>query len=548
MNGGQSTGYFQIKRGVRQGDPLSPYLFVLVIETLARVIRRDEGVSGVKLGDKEIRQIMYADDITIFVKDVNSAEKLKRILEDFEHVSGLKVNKDKTNFIWLGNEREKPGSILFGHSVEEIKILGVYFSRNLKRKNEVNYKEILSRIKRLVGWWKQRDLTIFGRIQLLKTYALSKINYISSLIVVPHDIFREVERISFEFVWGGKDRIKRKILYQDYRFGGLRMNNFEIFVKSQRLMWLKRLLNEEELSGWKASFDFCCSKIGGRFVFLCNYDIGKMDLKNIPPFYIELLRVWQEIKKCRFYEDNKRNPIIFNNTDVCIRNKTVYDEELFKKGICMVGDLMENRIMKPYAHFWNMGIKGESLLKIHDICSIIPDEYKEGNFMHIDTSRYDIYLKFSDNIESLSGLKSRKVYDYFIKQLQNDYDLQVRDGHSQFSFTDVELRNIFSRVKGSILCSKLREFQFKLLHGAVYTNENLFKFGFTSDDLCSFCKQEVETYPHLFLKCQLVHSLWEKVVRHLKLFEIGLGSWDEIFIGLTGKSPRINLCNTVIFC
>ena len=101
--------------------------------------------------------------------------------------------------------------------------------------------------------------------------------------MVPHDIFREVERISFEFVWGGKDRIKRKILYQDYRFGGLRMNNFEIFVKSQRLMWLKRLLNEEELSGWKASFDFCCSKIGGRFVFLCNYDIGKMDLENIPP-------------------------------------------------------------------------------------------------------------------------------------------------------------------------------------------------------------------------------------------------------------------------
>ena len=150
----------------------------------------------------------------------------------------------------------------------------------------------------MVGWWKQRDLTIFGRIQLLKTYVLSKLNYISSLIVVPKEVFKEVEKVSFEFVWGGKDRIKRKLLYQDYEFGGLRMNNFEIFVKCQRLMWLKRLLNGDELLGWKASFDFSCSKVGGRFVFLCNYDTSKMDLKKIPPYYVDILKVWQELKKC----------------------------------------------------------------------------------------------------------------------------------------------------------------------------------------------------------------------------------------------------------
>ena len=72
-------------------------------------------------------------------------------------ISGLKVNNDKTNFMWLGKDNELPGPIGFGNTVHEVKILGVYFTRDVKRKEELNYKEILSKIKRLLGWWKQRD-------------------------------------------------------------------------------------------------------------------------------------------------------------------------------------------------------------------------------------------------------------------------------------------------------------------------------------------------------------------------------------------------------
>ena len=131
----------------------------------------------------------------------------------------------------MGKETEISGVQLFGNVVEEVKILGIYFTRNLKRKEDLNYKEILSKIKRLVGWWKQRDLTIMGKVQLLKTYVLSKFNYVSSLITVPKSILEEVERISFDFIWRGKDRIKRKILYQDYEFGGLRMTNYETLLR-----------------------------------------------------------------------------------------------------------------------------------------------------------------------------------------------------------------------------------------------------------------------------------------------------------------------------
>ena len=246
MNGGRSTGYFDIKRGVRQGDPLSPYLFLLAIEILAQAIRRDSAIKGVCFGEHEVRQILYADDISLFVRDKQSIIKLHSIFEDFGKISGLIVNKGKTNFLQLGKRDEIPDMPQFGTLVDEVKILGVHFSLDVKVKDDLNYKEILSKIKRLLAWWKERDLTLMGKIHLLKTYALSKLNYVSALLAIPQWVFTEVEKITFEFLWRGKDRIKRKIMYQDYAKGGLRMINFKLFVKTQRIMWLKRLLYGEK--------------------------------------------------------------------------------------------------------------------------------------------------------------------------------------------------------------------------------------------------------------------------------------------------------------
>ena len=112
-----------------------------------------------------------------------------------------------------------------------------------------------------------------GKIHLLKTYALSKLNYISSLLVVPNWVLSEVEKITFDFLWNGKDRIKRNIMYQDYKNGGMRMNNYSLSIKAQRIGWLKRLLYGEKHMGWKMYFDYCSRSVGGRFIFLCDYEL-----------------------------------------------------------------------------------------------------------------------------------------------------------------------------------------------------------------------------------------------------------------------------------
>ena len=97
------------------------------------------------------------------------------------------------------------------------------------------------------------------------------------------------------------------------------------------------------------------------------------------------------------------------------------------------------------------------------------------------------------------------MYAYFTKELQKSYTLMIKDGHNNFNLGDKEFREIFVRPRSSTLINKCREFQFMLLHGAVYTKEQLKNFNFVTDNLCSFDQHEPETYVHLFLNCGKVN-------------------------------------------
>ena len=120
-------------------------------------------------------------------------------------------------------------------------------------------------------------------------------------------------------------------------------------------MWVKRLLYGEKYSGWKVTFDHFFRSLGGRIIFLCNYDIKKMDLNGIPLFYIDMLKAWQELDKCRHFGENKNNPLIFNNKCICLSNKTIFDVELFQKGIFQASYIIVRGHLKPILHFYNLG-------------------------------------------------------------------------------------------------------------------------------------------------------------------------------------------------
>ena len=131
-NCGFSSENFMVTRGVRQGCPLSAYLFITVVELLAIKIRNDRSIEGIRLGDQEIKVIQMADDTTSFLKDSGSLDKMLEVLDKFHTYAGLKLNLTKSEVMWLGNDKENNNSPSGLKMVKGAKALGIYFSYDKK--------------------------------------------------------------------------------------------------------------------------------------------------------------------------------------------------------------------------------------------------------------------------------------------------------------------------------------------------------------------------------------------------------------------------------
>ena len=107
MNGGYSTGYFQLHRGTKQGDPLAPYLFILVIEILISLIRQNENIKGIFVNGHEFKQCVFADDTTYFLRDLESLQELKKTISNFSRFTSLCVNFEKSEIAWIGAKKEQ---------------------------------------------------------------------------------------------------------------------------------------------------------------------------------------------------------------------------------------------------------------------------------------------------------------------------------------------------------------------------------------------------------------------------------------------------------
>ncbi len=156
INNGNTSVYFKLERGVRQGCPLSAYLFILAIEILANKIRYEKNITGLKIDNKIIKLTLLADDLILILKDLLSVENVLKLLRKFSHCSGLKINIDKTKAKSIGRSLTPDN---YPHGVSWIKTpletLGIYITNNHDDNLNFNFKPKLATLKILLSIWKQ---------------------------------------------------------------------------------------------------------------------------------------------------------------------------------------------------------------------------------------------------------------------------------------------------------------------------------------------------------------------------------------------------------
>lgn len=255
---GSPTKPFKLHRGLRQGDPLSPFLFNLIVETLSLVIQKatNQGLwEGVEIsrGGSKITHLQYADDTVIFCPPViDHLLNIKKMLILFQLASGLQVNFHKSSLHGIHTEdswlRSAARALLCKVGGFPFSYLGLPLGGCSSRLS--TWDPILKKIEGKLSTWKGSLLSMAGRLTLIKASISSLPMYYMSLFPIPKGIIDKINKLQRQFLWSGNSGktvlalASWDLLELPKIFGGLGCSSLLNRNLSLLFKWIWRYLHE----------------------------------------------------------------------------------------------------------------------------------------------------------------------------------------------------------------------------------------------------------------------------------------------------------------
>ena len=499
-------------RGCRQGDPVSPYIFVICAEILGIAIRENRRIEGITIYGHEHKISQYADDTTLVIKkDKANLNRVLDTLKFFHSTSGLKVNIEKTKVVQLGVrgdgrminlEKEKL------ELTEEFVLLGVTFNVNeLDKITDKNCTLKFPKMKKTLRQWKRRHLTINGKISVFKSLISSMITHILLSLPSPSQEFiYEYENILKDFLWGGKPpKYRREILEYPNNLGGLQLHNLQRFSMSLKMTWLRRLLLSD--SGW-TTFALTheidkCWLYGDKYLEKKKNTIKNAFWKEVVTSMYDLRKIMKPITDYDYlswplWDDNLVRLPDINKLKVC--------------GVNVVADLLNSS--------WEVLTKATieqtrnvnlNFLEYMAIKQCITRFIKNAKKDRVNIGPYRPYML------NLAFSQKKGCQDIYYKTGQ--YGEKLLDEISvKWDILDVDSKDIkmsMALFKQTTRNMYLMDIQFKLWHNRVATRFILYRMNITENENCIYCDQ-LETNAHAFVLCERAQMFWRDVKLYLQ--------------------------------
>ena len=519
LNNGYVSQQFKLGRGTRQGDPISGYLFILVIELLSIAIRANPQIKGIKIGEVELKLSQFADDTTVTLANEESVVHLFEVLDLFAKCSGLKVNKDKTQATGLGAWKDKKKDV-HGLKIADdpLKILGIWFSHNKKLMHDRNVRGKIERMKSSLTVWNSNGLTIQGRIMILKTLGLSQLIYPLINLHIAQETLAEIDKFAFQFIWKGpkKAKIKRSTLIGDYSEGGLKAPCIFTMYKRLKCSWVNRLANEKEGTRWNFLIKEQLKSVGGiNYLLQSKYCVKKLP-SRLSKFYSEILEIYAQVNKCN--EKPTQVPeimsqMINNNQFITLEGRSIYSPILKRYKLDRVYNWIKNG--KPLT-LQDINLQGDnkiSWLYYNQIISAIPKDWKKAI-----AGQPDYQQKTEPDAGEILGkleiARRTKPATAIFTAIEKWNETTARKELSQW-YKKFQLLRMITKE------TKLRMFQFKFLHRIIPTGKALYLYKLRENPYCYRCTQNNEervtdTILHCLVNCPEVREFWEALTN---LFE-----------------------------
>ena len=530
MTNGFQSEYFDISRGIRQGDSLSALLYIVQFEPLMSKIRQSKNVEGVTLNLKNINEritikgCQYVDDSNNSLKNINCVPEFFKILQIFEKVSGSKVNFSKTVCLTVDEKLVDPNGLL-DPTIGPEKVLGIPLGKNRENNNEFWEKRI-QKLETKLNIWRLRNLSFEGKTLIIRSLGISQITNAIEALCVKEEHIERVNKLLFDFLWSGKNyKIKKEICFLPREHGGLNVVDIKTLIKVKRVQWVIRCLKDQTGQPWSKLIENylrCLDNVFGiRFFALKVTDSSDL-IKNamIPRFYKECIDYFQEL--CRIGSIRHDNEIVWCNDKYKFRGKTLSIGHWSRSGFKLIGDFYENGSLNDNYIKSSLSFKSGFFFEMWRIRKTLPQLYEAShtNTELIDGERnfiLDMHISIPNiGMKPLRELSAKEIYSVFIQQnkpISTSFDYWA----DKLNDDNINWETWFRiNTMNKFLPRPVKDFNWKIIYNLVNTNMRL-RLMKLSQGKCDICKLEGkdvnENLEHLLATCPNSRRTWVFIQR-----------------------------------
>ena len=504
MVNGIQSGHFLPSRGLRQGDPLSPYLFLLCAEGFSKLLKcatHEGSIQGVAAASKgpKISHLFFADDSLLFCRArMEDCNKLMEILKCYEKASGQCVNSDKSGIWFSSNTRNED-------KITAMNILNIHRPMNqdsylglpliFGRSKRQVFRAIREKIEARTQSWGSKLLSYAGKGLLIQTVAQTIPLFVMSCFKLPKSFCHDVNMLIAGFWWGDKDS-KRKI-------------------------------------HWKNWDSLCCSKLDGGLGFK---DLESFNLALLAKQWWRIMNnensVSFKVLKGKYFPNTSPKKVLKSPCSSFLWNSLLEGRKVVEEGAYWrVGD---GKLIEVWQDAWlnkEPDFKATHPLQTPTplkVAALINEEVRTWKVEMVN----DLFTKTDASIITSIQLSKRSNPD---KQIWRDSSIGLLTVKSAYYYA----RRVLGKENSLIgqrkhlwrICwtaktiLRVKYFIWRLVNESIPIGSILQRRGLGADHSCAVCGQTGENMQHVFLGCNLSRAVWNLYVP--EILTVWESLWEE---------------------